>query len=113
LVHRDFTNYQFPKELDGIFATGALQYSPQYDKIIKKGYDALKTGKKFVIVDGKMSEGSARIFAPILLNFTKPFGAEKEYLKRQAWKSIEKYFEKTTFQEAWGGFLYLSVGTKA
>ena len=113
LVHRDFTNYQFPKELDGIFATGALQYSPQYDKIIKKGYDALKTGKKFVIVDGKMSEGSARIFAPILLNFTKPFGADKEYLKRQAWKSIEKYFEKTTFQEAWGGFLYLSVGTKA
>lgn len=113
LIYRDFTDYQFPKELDGIFATGALQYSPQYDKIIKKGYDALKTGKKFVIVDGKMSHGTARIFAPILLNFTKPFGVNKEYLKRQAWKSIEKYFEKTTFQEGWGGFLYLSVGTKA
>ncbi len=112
LIHSDFADYQFPKELDGIFATGALQYSPHFDKIIKNGYDALKPRKKFVLVDGKMSQGPARIFAPILLNFTKPFGADKEYLKRQAWKSIEKYFENSTFQEGWGGFLYLSVGTK-
>jgi demethylmenaquinone methyltransferase/2-methoxy-6-polyprenyl-1,4-benzoquinol methylase len=52
------------------------------------------------------------LLAPILINFTKPFGADKEYLKHQAWKSIERYFEKTTFQEGWGGFLYISVGKK-
>jgi demethylmenaquinone methyltransferase/2-methoxy-6-polyprenyl-1,4-benzoquinol methylase len=37
LVQSDFADYDFPNELDGIFTTGALQYSPQYDKIIEKG----------------------------------------------------------------------------
>lgn len=113
LVQSDFTEYQFPQELDGIFATGALQYSAQYDKIVKQGYDALKSNKRFVIMDFKMSQGPAKIFAPLIVSFTKPFAADEEYLKRTAWKSIEKYFEKTSYQEGWGGFLYISVGTKS
>ncbi len=112
LVQRDFAEYKFPDGVDGIFATGALSYSPHYDKIIKQGYDALKTGKKFVVFDFKMSKGPARIFAPIFIFFTKPFVADEEYLKQTAWKSIEKYFEKTTYFEGWGGFLYISVGKK-
>lgn len=112
LIESDFTKYQFPEKLDGIFATGALQYSPEYDKIVKRGYHALKDGKKFVVMDFKMSQGPARIFAPLLVFFTKPFEADEEYLQRHAWKSIEKYFEKTSYQEGWGGFLYISVGTK-
>ncbi|AFS82879.1 class I SAM-dependent methyltransferase [Candidatus Nitrosopumilus sediminis] len=112
LVESDFAKYQFPQKLDGIFATGALQYSIQYDKIIKQGHDALKPNKKFAIMDFKMSQGPAKIFAPLIIFFTKPFGANEEYLKRTAWKSIEKYFEKTSYREGWGGFLYLSVGTK-
>ena len=59
-----------------------------------------------------MSQGTARIFAPILVFFTKPFEANEEYLKRTAWESIEKYFEKTSYLEGWGGFLYISVGKK-
>ncbi|MFB5635969.1 MAG: class I SAM-dependent methyltransferase [Nitrosopumilus sp.] len=112
LVESDFAKYQFPQKLDGIFATGALQYSTQYDKIIKQGHDALKPNKKFAIMDFKMSQGPAKIFAPLIVFFTKPFGANEEYLKRTAWKSIEKYFAKTSYREGWGGFLYLSVGTK-
>lgn len=113
LVHSDIAKYQFPEDVDGIFATGAIQYSPEYDKIIKQGYDALKPGKKIVVMDFKMSQGIGKIFAPLLLYFTKPFGANEEYLKRNVWKSIEKYFEKTSYQEGWGGFLYISVGEKS
>ncbi len=112
LVQSDFADYEFPNQLDGIFTTGALQYSPQYDKIIKNGYEALKSGKKFVVFDFKKPKGASRIFTPVLIFFTKAFEANEEYLKRHAWESIEKYFEKTTFQEGWGGFVYLSVGTK-
>lgn len=113
LIQSDSAEYQFPEGLDGIFSTGALQYSPKYDEIIKRGHDALKTGKKFVVLDFKMSQGPARIFAPVLVFFTKPFEAKKDYLERTAWKSIEKYFEKTSYLEGWGGFLYLSVGEKS
>ncbi len=112
LIQSDFAEYKFPEGIDGIFSTGALSYSPHYDKIIKKGHNALKTGKNFVILDFKMSKGPARIFAPIFLFFTKPFVANKEYLEQTAWKSIEKYFEKTSYMEGWGGFLYISVGKK-
>jgi demethylmenaquinone methyltransferase/2-methoxy-6-polyprenyl-1,4-benzoquinol methylase len=112
LIQSDTADYDFPKELDGIFTTGAIQYSPQYDTIIKKGYEALKTGKNFVVFDFKMPQGPSRIFAPILIFFTKGFEANEEYLQRHAWESIEKYFEKTTFQEGWGGFVYISVGKK-
>jgi demethylmenaquinone methyltransferase/2-methoxy-6-polyprenyl-1,4-benzoquinol methylase len=112
LVQSDFAEYQFPKDLDGIYVTGALQYSPQYDKIIKKGYEALKPGKNFVVFDFKMPKGHSKIFAPILIFFTKAFEANEEYLQRHAWESIENYFEKTTFREGWGGFVYISVGKK-
>ena len=86
LVQSDAAEYNFPKDVDGIFATGVIQYSPQCDKIIKHGYDALKTGKNFVILDFKMSQGPARIFAPLLLYLTKPFFSNKEYMVRSAWK---------------------------
>jgi demethylmenaquinone methyltransferase/2-methoxy-6-polyprenyl-1,4-benzoquinol methylase len=109
LIQSDFSEYQFPNGLDGIYSTGALQYSPHYDKIIKQGYDALKTGKKFVVFDFKMPQGLTRKFAPVLIFFTKAFEANEEYLKRHAWESIEKYFEKTTYTEGWGGFVYLSA----
>jgi len=112
LVQSDIAEYNFPNELDGIFSTGALQYSPQYDKVIQKGHDALKTGKNFVIFDLKMSRGPARVFAPLLIYCVKPFAGNKEYLERCAWKSIEKYFEKTTYTEGWGGFAYVSIGKK-
>jgi demethylmenaquinone methyltransferase/2-methoxy-6-polyprenyl-1,4-benzoquinol methylase len=112
LVQSDFADYDFPNELDGIFTTGALQYSPQYDKLIKKGYEALKDGKNFVVFDFKMPQGLTRIFTPILIFFTKAFEANQEYLKRHAWESIEKYFEKTSFTEGWGGFVFVSVGKK-
>ena len=112
LVQSDFAEYDFPKEIEGVFATGALSYSPDYDNVIKKAHDALKKGKKFALLDFKMSKGPARVFAPLIIACTKPFSADEEYLKATAWKSMEKYFEKTTFQEGWGGFLYLSVGEK-
>lgn len=112
LVHKDIAEYEFPKEIDGIFATGALQYSAKHEQIVKHGHDALKHGKSFAVLDFKMSKGIAKIFAPLLLCFTSPFLANEEYMQRKAWKSIEKYFEKTTYEEGWGGFLYLSVGVK-
>lgn len=112
LVQCDFAEYEFPKEIDGVFAIGALSYSSDYDKIIKKAHNALKNGKKFALLDFKMSKGPAKIFAPLIVLCTKPFAANAEYLKATAWKSMKKYFEKTSFLEGWGEFLYLSVVTK-
>jgi demethylmenaquinone methyltransferase/2-methoxy-6-polyprenyl-1,4-benzoquinol methylase len=112
LVLADIADYKIPKDIDGIIALGALTYSPEYDTVIKNGYDALKSGKRFVVFDTKMSERPARIFAPILLLFTKPFGVGKDYIKRHPWKSIKKYFEGNTYEEGYGGFIYLTVGIK-
>ncbi|MDH3362020.1 MAG: class I SAM-dependent methyltransferase [Nitrosopumilus sp.] len=45
LVQSDIAEYDFPDNVDGIFSTGAIQYCKDYDKVIKKGYDALKREK--------------------------------------------------------------------
>jgi demethylmenaquinone methyltransferase/2-methoxy-6-polyprenyl-1,4-benzoquinol methylase len=39
LVHSDIAEYEFPKEVGCIFATGALQYSLEHEQIVKRGYD--------------------------------------------------------------------------
>ena len=54
LVQSNIAKYKFPGNMDGIFSTGAIQYSTQYDEVIKNGYDALKKGKNLVIMDFKM-----------------------------------------------------------
>ena len=92
LIQSDTADYTFPKELDGIFTTGTIQYSSQSDPLLQRGYKALKTGKKFVVFDFKMPHGLSRMFAPILIFFTKAFEANEEYLKRHAWESIESHF---------------------
>ena len=61
LVQSDIAKYKFPGNMDGIFSTGAIQYSTQYDKVIKNGYDALKKGKNLVIMDFKMSQGGKNL----------------------------------------------------
>ena len=113
LVHCDIAEYEIPKDVDGILSTGAITYSPSYDKVIKNGYDSLKSGKRFVIVDYKKPSGPTAIFTPLVLYFAKSFGVKIELMERHPWESIEKYFEKTNFTESYGGFLYMSVGKKS
>ncbi len=112
-VHCDIAEYKIPKDVDGILSTGAITYSPSYDKVIKNGYDSLKSGKRFVIVDYKKPSGPTKIFTPIVLFLAKSFGVKIELMERHPWESIEKYFEKTNFTESYGGFLYMSVGKKS
>lgn len=113
LIHCDIAEYEFPKDVDGILSTGAITYSSSYDKVIKNGYDSLKSGKRFVIVDYKMPSGPTSIFAPLVVYFAKSFGVKIEFMERHPWESIEKYFEKTHFIESYGGFLYMSIGKKS
>jgi ubiquinone/menaquinone biosynthesis C-methylase UbiE len=113
LIHSDIAEYDIPKDVDGILSTGAITYSSSYDKVIKNGYDSLKSGKRLVIVDYKMPSGPTMIFAPIVVFFAKSFGVKIEYMERHPWESVEKYFEKTNFTESYGGFLYMSVGKKS
>ena len=65
-----------------------------------------------MLLDFKKSQGPARIFAPILLLSTKPFAVDKEYYERQAWKSMEKYFEKTSYFEGWD-FCIFQLGRRS
>lgn len=119
LVLGDITEYKIPKDVDGIIAYGALTYTPDYDVIIKNGYDALKFDKKFAVLDTKKSKKVAKIFTDWILLLTEPRGVGKDNVqnhrerwKRHPWKSIENYFEENYFKDAYGGFVFLSVGTK-
>lgn len=113
LVLCDVAEYKIPKGVDGIIATGVLTFSPSYDQVIKNGYEALKSGKRFVLTEFKMSAGSARFFAPILIFISQSLGVQKKWLERHPWKSIEKYFDEHYYKESYGGYACLSVGIKS
>ena len=40
-----------------------------------------------------------------------PFGLTEEYFDSQSWKLVERFHQDTTFEEVYGGLLYISAGT--
>jgi len=112
LVKSDIADYKFPKNIDGVISTYAITLSPEFDKVIKRGYQALLPGGRMVILDFKMPNNWLTIFVPFLIWTTKPFGIRKELAVRHPWESIKKYFPTYALTELYGGIVYISRGIK-
>lgn len=112
LVKSDAALYQFPSEIDGVISTFALTLSPEFDKVIKNGCKALKTGKRWVVLDLKMPSNWLRHFAPLLIFLTRPFGVTKDLAIRHPWESINKYLENIYLEEFYMGFVYIAIGQR-
>jgi ubiquinone/menaquinone biosynthesis C-methylase UbiE len=54
LVTRDAALFVFPAALDGIISAFALTLVPEFDEVVRKGSEALRIGKRFVVLDFKM-----------------------------------------------------------
>ena len=113
LVHSDAAEYHFPQDVDGILSTFALTLSPNYDRVIQRGSQALARGGRWVILDFKMASGWLAALAPLLAAVTAPFGVRLEMADRHLWESIERYLPDSRMTEYYGGFVYLAVGERA
>jgi ubiquinone/menaquinone biosynthesis C-methylase UbiE len=110
LVHSDAATYQFPEGVDGVIATGALTYIPQYDQVIERGAKALSPGKRFVTVDFKKPANWPMWLIKFFFFTMRPFGVTLDITERHPWESIDRHLRTVQFKELFFGGAYFCVG---
>ncbi len=114
LVKSDAALYMFPASLDGIISAFALTLVPEFDEVVRRGCEALRQGKRFVILDFKMPSGRfMKKAAPVLAKLmTGPFGGTLEMATRKPWESLKRYLAGAESRELFHGGAYIAVGEK-
>ncbi len=112
LVHSDAALYKFPDQVDGIISAFAITLIPEFDEIIKKGADALKPNKRWVVLDFKLPTNGLAFLVPLAVTIMKPFGVSQDLADRHPWESIQHHMQNLTMKELYGGFAYIATGTK-
>ena len=111
LVHGDIADYEFPESMNAVLSTGVFGYVAERDRVVEKIANALVPGGRIVIVDGKRSSRWPSWLFKLFVRCSNPFGVTEAYFDNRTWESVERYFQDTTFEEAYGGLLYISSGT--
>ncbi len=110
LIQSDISLYEFPKNIDAVLSTGVFGYISEYDRVIEKACLALIPGGRLVILDLKKPERWPSWLFNFYIWLASPFGVTHDYFRFKPWKSIEHYFPKTTFEEMYGGLIYIASG---
>lgn len=110
LVQSDIARCDIPQGVNGVLATGVFGYVAEYDRVIKAASEALVPGGRLVILDGKQPRNLPAWLFKVVLRLGRPFGFTPEYFAVSPWKSVERYLAETSFEELYGGLLYLSSG---
>ncbi len=111
LVQSDIAVYEFPEAVNGVLSTGVFGYIAESDRLIEAVSHALAPGGRLAIVDGKQPERLPSWLFKVVLWLARPFGVTRDYFDRHTWESVERHFQKSTFEQMYGGMLYISSGT--
>jgi len=110
LILSDISVFDFPPRVNGVISTGVFGYVPEYDRVIEKASRALTSGGRLVIFDLKRPERWPSWLFRIYLGLAQPFGVTPVYFHHKPWKSVERYFPATNYEERYGGLIYISSG---
>lgn len=112
LIESDLTLFKFPTGIDAIFLTGVLGYIPEYNFVIEKAYNALPSGGRIAILDGKKPDNLPSVVFKLVLAIGKQYGYTEEYFKVSPWESVERFFSNVRFNTRYGGMIYEVSGVK-
>jgi demethylmenaquinone methyltransferase/2-methoxy-6-polyprenyl-1,4-benzoquinol methylase len=113
LVHSDMAAYDFPEDVAGVMSSGVFGYVSERDRVVEKISHALAPDGRFVILDGKRPDQWPLWLFKLFVWFSSPFGITQAYFDNHAWESVEHFFKETTFEEVYGGLMYISSGKAA
>ena len=113
LVHEDIAEYKFPEGINAALSIGVFGYIAERDRVVEKIAHVLIPGGRLVIVDGKRPDRWPRWLFKLFVWCSSPFGLTEAYFDNHAWTSVERFFQDTTFEEVYGGLMYISSGTTA
>lgn len=113
LISTNLIEYEIPAGIDAVLATGVLGYVTERNQIIETISEKLEPGGKIVIFDLKRSERCPSWLFKLLVWLASPFGVTEKYFDNHAWEAVETYFKNTTYEEYYGGLVYISSGTSS
>lgn len=111
LVRADMADYDFPRGVNKVLATGSLNYIPEHDRVIERASRALATGGRLVVLDAKRPKRWPVWLVKFFAWVMSPFGITLEYFDARLWESVARYFQEPTMEEVYGGLIYISSGT--
>jgi ubiquinone/menaquinone biosynthesis C-methylase UbiE len=112
-VQSDAATYQFPAAVDRVLSSYALVVVAGYDRVIERACEALKEGKRCVVLDQKLPSGPASRLVPLLDLLSRPLEYSRIVGERRLWESIRRHAGNVRVEELYFGFVYLAVGEKA
>lgn len=111
LVHADIAEYEIPRGIKAALSIGVSGYVAERDRVVEKIARALTPGGRIVIVDGKRPDRWPRWLFKLFVRCSSPFGLTEAYFDNRTWELVEHFFQDTSFEEVYGGLLYISSGT--
>ncbi len=112
LIEDNILNYEFPERIDGVLSTGVFGYLSERDRVVARISHSLAPEGRLAIVDGKRPGKWPKWLFKLFVSISRPFGLTEEYFEGRTWEVLEHYFEQTTFEELYGGLIYISSGHK-
>jgi ubiquinone/menaquinone biosynthesis C-methylase UbiE len=109
LIQSDASAFEFPRPVDGVVSTFALTLVPEYDRVIEKAAQALKKGRRLVILDFKLPNWPAWLIDMFIV-LTRPFGVTRDLGDRHLWESVSRHLETVVFKELYFGGVYICAG---
>lgn len=110
LVQGDALTFEYPGKVHGVLSTFVLSLIPEYDRIIRKGAEALLPGGRWAVADLKVPEGRRGRLMPLLLPLVHPFGSTPDMAERKLWESMENHLGNVTMEGLYFGFVYIAWG---
>lgn len=111
-VQSDAATYKFPAPVDGVLSTYTLVIVDEYDGVIERACEALKEGKRCVVLDQKMPSGLAARLVPLLDILSRPLEYSRIVGQHRVCESIKRHVGNVRVEELYFGFVYLAVGEK-
>ncbi|MGR9086558.1 MAG: class I SAM-dependent methyltransferase [Gammaproteobacteria bacterium] len=112
LIHSDIEGYDIPAGINGAISTGVFGYLNNREKVLKNIYSSLVNHGKVVIIDGKRPENWPSFLFMIFVKLSSPYGLTESYFDNNTPDLLSRLFSNTTFEDMYGGLLYMTSGEK-
>lgn len=111
LINEDITAFEYPDAVAGIIAVGSFGYITRLEEVIDKASRALTPSGRMVILDGKQPDNWPSWMFKVFVWLFRPFQLNLDYFQGHPWEVVPRFFSETTFEQHYGGLMYISAGT--
>jgi demethylmenaquinone methyltransferase/2-methoxy-6-polyprenyl-1,4-benzoquinol methylase len=116
LVQADAAEFEFPPRVNAILATYAHSLLPASGQVIAHGAAALSAGGRWVVLDLKIPDNTARWLTQLGIATVGRSGSLEEWIVRRPWEAIRVAMQDTLADLSWTelffGIAYLAAGSR-